>query len=42
MNFLVVDYMKKGDKNGLAFGLKFFVFLDRGEEVDLGVYMWVK
>eukprot|EP00105_Crassostrea_gigas_P035660 XP_019919808.1 PREDICTED: phosphatidylinositol 3,4,5-trisphosphate 5-phosphatase 2 isoform X4 [Crassostrea gigas] len=34
LNSLVADYMKKGDKNGLAFGLKFPVPPDRGEEVD--------
>lgn len=39
LNSLVADYMKKGDKNGLAFGLKFPVPPDRGEEVDSGVYM---
>lgn len=40
LNSLVADYMKKGDKNGLAFGLKFPVPPDRGEEVDSGVYIY--
>ncbi|XP_022335405.2 phosphatidylinositol 3,4,5-trisphosphate 5-phosphatase 2A-like isoform X2 [Crassostrea virginica] len=34
LNSLVADYMKRGDKNGLAFGLKFPVPPDKGEEVD--------
>ncbi|XP_062578331.1 phosphatidylinositol 3,4,5-trisphosphate 5-phosphatase 1-like isoform X1 [Saccostrea cucullata] len=34
LNSLVADYIKRGDKNGLAFGLKFPVPPDKGEEVD--------
>ena len=39
LNSLVADYMKRGDKNGLAFGLKFPVPPDKGEEVDSGLFL---